>query len=49
MAKKKRAVVKRSSKAHPLESPIIQIGIVFIVLCALFLMFYAGKTAQMYQ
>ncbi|MBP6044996.1 MAG: hypothetical protein WAT72_03280 [Microgenomates group bacterium] len=48
MAKRKANTVARRS-VHPLESPIVQIGIVFIVLCALFLMFYAGKTVQMYQ
>ena len=50
MAKRRKSVARRAPAKHnALESPIVQLGIVFIMLCALFLMFYAGKNSQMYQ
>lgn len=43
MAKKK-SVVRHSTKSYsPHSSPIIQIGVVFVVIAALFLMFYVGS------
>ncbi len=38
-AKKKGQSVKKYS---PHDSPLIQIGIVFVIIAAMFLMFYAG-------